>query len=241
MSRWLTPEQAGPYAHLTTETLALALAGITTPGAGAGLHKDELVAAGLTFAGLPAALAVGRLSNARPGLELLSLVVAEPFRRLGLARQLLAWLQAEARRLGWLSLNLSYPLGHGSTPAMTRLTAPNLGWQRSPGLRLIHLDRAGGQALVTRLAPLAAHWQRSGRFRLTSWNSWMVNRPSGGAVSVSGQPVVGRAAPAGLWRGVGSAEAGCGRRSGGAASLPCWLLWRGCRERGHAVALPALS
>lgn len=26
MSRWLPPEQTGPYAHLTTETLALGMA-----------------------------------------------------------------------------------------------------------------------------------------------------------------------------------------------------------------------
>jgi len=50
---------------------------------------------------------------------------------------------------------------------MERLTS---GWQHSPGLRLVHLDRAGGgSALVQRLAPLAARWQRSGRFALVRW------------------------------------------------------------------------
>ena len=171
MSRWLTPEQAGPYAHLTTETLGLALAEITIPGSGAERHEEELVAAGITFAGLPGALVVGRLSTARAGLELLSLVVAEPFRRMGLAQQLFNWLRAEALRLGWPSLNLSYPLGHASTPALTRLTDPQQGWQRMPGLRLVHLDRAGGQALIKRLEPLAAHWQRSGRFQLKRWQN----------------------------------------------------------------------
>lgn len=171
MSRWLTPEQSGPYAHLTTETLGLALAEITIPGSGAALHKEELVAAGITFAGLPAALVVGRLSSTRAGLVLLSLVVAEPFRRMGLATQLLHWLCAEARRLGWPSLSLSYPLGHASTGPMIRLTDSQLGWLRMPGLRLVHLDRTGGQALVERLEPLAAHWQRSGRFRLRRWQS----------------------------------------------------------------------
>lgn len=46
---------------------------------------------------------------------------------------------------------------------MERLTA---GWQHSPGLRLVHLDRAAAAALVQRLTPLALRWLRSGRFSL---------------------------------------------------------------------------
>ena len=171
MSCWLTPEQAGPYAHLTTETLRMALAEVTIPSAAAIPHKDELVAAGVTFAGLPVALIVGRFSADRANLELLSVVVAEPFRRLGFAKQLLDWLRAEAIRLGWASLTLSYPLGHACTAAMTRLTDSQQGWRRLAGLRLVHIDRAGGQLLVERLEALAARWERSGRFGLIRWQS----------------------------------------------------------------------
>jgi len=140
MSCWLTSEQAGLYAHLTTETLRLALPEVTIPSAAAFLPQGKLVAAGNTFAGFPAALVVGRFSAERADLELLSVVVAEPFRRLGFAKQLLDWLHAEAIRLGWASLTLSYPLGHACTPAMTRLTDSQQGWRRLPGLRLVHLD-----------------------------------------------------------------------------------------------------
>jgi ribosomal protein S18 acetylase RimI-like enzyme len=65
-------------------------------------------------------------------------------------------------------LSLSYPLAHASTAAMERLTA---GWNQSPGLRLVHLDRAGGEGLVQRLTPLAERWLRSGRFALVRWQA----------------------------------------------------------------------
>jgi GNAT superfamily N-acetyltransferase len=171
MSCWLTPEQARPYAHLSTESLSLALADVTIPSSADITHKDVLVAAGVTFAGLPAGLIVGRFSAERANLELLSLVVAKPFRRLGFAKQLLDWLRAEAIRLGWASLSLSYPIEHACTRAMTRLTDSQLGWRRMPGLRLVHLDRAGGQLLVERLEALAARWERSSRFALIRWQS----------------------------------------------------------------------
>ena len=167
MPRWLTTEQACTFAHLTTPSLALALDGLVGPDASPPAPTDSLMAAGQTFAGLPAAMAVVRQSP-DAALEVISLAVAEPFRRLGLARQLLLWLQAEALRLGFTSLSLSYPLAHGSTAAMERLTA---GWQHSPGLRLVHSDRAGGAALVQRITPLAARWLRSGRFSLVRWQA----------------------------------------------------------------------
>jgi len=168
MTRWLSPELARPFAHLTTPSLAQALDGLVEPEAQTTTPTNEaLMAAGQLFAGLPAALAiVNRTPN--DGLELISLAVAEPFRRLGLARQLLHWLQAEAPRLGLQSLSLSYPLAHASTAAMERLTA---GWLPSPGLRLVHLDRAAGALLVQKLSPLAERWLRSGRFALVRWQA----------------------------------------------------------------------
>lgn len=167
MPRWLVPEQACTFAHLTTPSLALALDGVVDPDGSPSAPTDALMAAGQTFAGLPAAMAVVRQSP-DAALEVISLAVAEPFRRLGLARQLLLWLQAEALRLGFMSLSLSYPLAHASTAAMKRLTAA---WQHSPGLRLVHLDRAAAAALVQRLSPLALRWLRSGRFSLVSWQA----------------------------------------------------------------------
>ena len=167
MTRWLSPEQARPFAHLTTPSLALALDGLVVPAALPVAPTDALLAAGQSFAGLPAVLAIVKQTR-HDALEVISLAVAEPFRRLGLARQLLLWLQAEAQRLGVQSLSLSYPLAHASTAAMERLTN---GWNHSPGLRLVHLDRTGGTALVQRLTPLAARWQRSGRFALVRWQA----------------------------------------------------------------------
>lgn len=167
MPCWLAPEQARNFAHLTTPSLALALDSLLVPDALPGAPTDLLMAAGQTMAGLPAALAV---VNCTPhaALEVISLAVAVPFRRLGMARQLLLWLQDEAQRLELTSLSLSYPQAYASTDAMERLTA---GWQHSPGLRLVHLDRAAAAALVLRLTPLALRWLRSGRFSLVNWQA----------------------------------------------------------------------
>lgn len=165
MTRWLSSEMARPFAHLTTASLAEALDGLVLPDDLTHSSAHALMAAGQTFAGLPAVLAVVKQTT-HDVLEVISLAVAKPFRRLGLARQLLLWLQAQAQRLGLQSLSLSYPLGHASTAAMEHLTR---GWHHSQGLRLVHFDRAGGAALVQRLAPLAARWQRSGRFALVRW------------------------------------------------------------------------
>lgn len=114
MADWLTAEQAIAYANLTTEALALALPSITVPG-------------------LPAALIVVRCSSCS-ALELLSLVVAEPFRRLGLAGNLLAWLVREAQRLHSPTLIVSFPRDHASTAAMQRLMPASQGCSHVPGL-----------------------------------------------------------------------------------------------------------
>ena len=147
--------------------MAVALEGLVVPNTVMHTPVDALLAAGLTFAGLPAALAVVKLTTHNT-LEVISLAVAEPFRRLGLARQLLLWLQSETQRLGVQSLTLSYPLAHASTSAMGRLTAD---WHHSPGLRLVHLNRTGGAALVQMLTPLANRWLRSGRYALVHWQA----------------------------------------------------------------------
>jgi GNAT superfamily N-acetyltransferase len=168
MSAWLIAEQARQYGQLTTASLALSLDGIAIPDAFSAQQSHQLFAAGLTFAGLPAALVMVRTTSAA-SLEVLSLAVLEPFRRLGLASQLLTWLRWEASRLGWSSLSVSYPRGHDCTQAMARLTDPQQGWQLSEGLRLVHFDRAGGQALVNKLQPVRSRWLRSGRFRLVRW------------------------------------------------------------------------
>ena len=171
MTRWLSSEMVRPFAHLTTASLAVALDGLVVPDAQAPMPADALLAAGQTFAGLPAALAVVK-QTPHDAVEVITLAVAEPFRQLGLARQLLLWLQAQVQSLGCRSLSLCYPMGHASTVALERLTS---GWQHSPGLRLVHLDRAGGTAFVQRLTPLAARWLRSGRFALVRWQDMNVD------------------------------------------------------------------
>lgn len=86
MPRWLAPEQARTFAHLTTPSLALALDGVVGPDASPSEPIDALMAAGQTFAGLPAAMAVVKPAP-DPALEVISLAVAVPFRRLGLVKR----------------------------------------------------------------------------------------------------------------------------------------------------------
>ena len=167
MAYWLLPEQARRFAHLTTPSLAMAVDGFVVPDALMGSRPDALLATGQIFAGLPAALAIVKRTP-HYALEVISLAVAEPFRRLGLGRQMLLWLQAEAQRLGVQSLSLSYPLAHASTAAMQNLTA---GWHKSTGLRLVKFDHQAGVILVHRLTPLAERWLRSGRFALVRWQA----------------------------------------------------------------------
>jgi GNAT superfamily N-acetyltransferase len=168
MCIWLTAEQAQQYRRLTAASLALSLDGLAIPDARTAQRSHQLFAAGLTFAGLPAALVIVRTTSTS-SLELLSLAVLEPFRRLGLATQLLSWLHQEASRLSWSSLSVSYPLGHACTQAMARLTDSKKGWEQSKGLRLFHFDRAGGKTLVQKLEPVYSRLLRSGRFRLVRW------------------------------------------------------------------------
>ena len=169
MAFWLRPNDAAAFDHLTTAALAEALPAIDQPQAHAPfLASGSMLAAGSLFAAQPAALAVLRVGS-EPSVDLLSLVVAEPFRCLGLARELLNWIQQQALPMGWQSLSLSYPLGHGSTTAMTSLTDPKLGWQWTEGLRLVHLNRSGAQSLVQRLTPLVQRLQRRQRFDLWPW------------------------------------------------------------------------
>ena len=168
MCTWLTAEQAREYAQLTTASLALRLDGLAIPKASTAQQSNQLFAAGLTFSGLPAALVMVKTTSAG-SLEILSLAVLTPFRRLGLAKQLLIWLRCEASRLGWSSLAVSYPRGHACTEAMASLTHVQYGWQLSEGLRLVHFDRVGGQAVVNKLQPVRMRWRGNGRFHLLPW------------------------------------------------------------------------
>ena len=110
MSFWLAPENAEAFKHLTTPGLARALSGVSPPGSHASLLLPvSLLAAGAFFANTPAALAVLRPGSDQ-SVDILSVVVAEPFRRLGLATELLRWIQAQALHLGWRSITVSYSL-----------------------------------------------------------------------------------------------------------------------------------
>lgn len=174
MSSWLSAHEATGYAHLTTPSLADALHSVSLPtiemGTAQGLH-----AAGLTFAGLPAALAMLQRHDGSV-LTIVSLAVNAPFRQLGLARQLLDWLMAEAERLGCSRLMVSYPLNHASTAAMQRLTSPARRWQHRPGLRLVNGDRSALSIIVSRLTPLAERWLSRGRWSLVPWKALDANQ-----------------------------------------------------------------
>ena len=169
MISWLTAGQAHAYRGLTTEALALTLSTIRVPKLEPATAK-KIHAAGSSFAGLPAALAVVRCSSGST-LEVLSLVVAEPFRQLGLASNLLSWLRSEAQKLHCSSLFLSYPNDHSNTKVMERLTPAGDGWCHSPGLRLVHLDRKGLEALLARVKPVAEQCLRSNRFQMVAWGA----------------------------------------------------------------------
>jgi GNAT superfamily N-acetyltransferase len=172
MITWLVGEQALAYAHLTTGTVAMVLPQVQAPQGCLQLTAGcPHFAAGLRFAGMPAGLAVLRWDpRAQDGdIYLLSLVVAKQLRGLGLARDLLAWIRGELKRLGWSCLTMSYPVNHGSSSAMEKLTSSAKGWHHRPGLQLLHLNRDGAQQLFQRLTPGVIHAQRSGRFRLSRW------------------------------------------------------------------------
>lgn len=169
MSFWLTPDDAEAFEHLTTAALAQALSALSHPEEQAPLlAPGSLLAAGVLFAAQPAALVVLR-AGSEMSADVISLVVAEPFRNLGLARELLDWVRQQALAIGWRSLSLSYPLHHGSTAAMAALTDPQLGWRWNEGLRLVCADRDGAQLLVQRLTPLAKRLRRSQRFSMINW------------------------------------------------------------------------
>lgn len=172
MIRWLAGEQTAAYVHLTTEAVGSSLARVQAPRAGSNdLAGDHYVAAGMSFAGLPAALAVLRLEqrSASSDATLLSLVVTPQLQRLGLARELMQWLFQQSQQLGWAGLSVSYPRDHSCTVAMHKLTKAEAGWKHTAGLLLLQLDRSGAARLLERLDPLLRHAQRSDRFKLTAW------------------------------------------------------------------------
>lgn len=169
---WLGAEQTGAYAHLATDAVAMSLHRVEPPAATKSEQQLSVhFAAGLRFAGQPAALAVLRREHtSAPGVVgLLSLVVAPQLRGLGLARDLLNWLRRDLQQLGWTALSVSYPLDHSCTAAMEKLTSTSEGWTHSPGLQLMQLDRSGAAQLVQRLNSMVSYVQRSHRFRLKTW------------------------------------------------------------------------
>jgi len=166
---WLTPDRGRAYAALTTPTLAPLLGDIGIPEPVHQAQHHGLWAAGATFSGLPGALALLKRSTLQ--VEIISLVVATRFRRLGMAGMLLGWLRDEIQSLGYRSIRVCYPLNHPSTTAMARLTDAQQGWTHAPGQRLVHLNRAGAEVLLQRLTTLTAHWQRSPRFQARPWSA----------------------------------------------------------------------
>jgi len=171
MSFWLASKNANAFRHLTTPALARALSGVNPPGSNtSSLLPGYLLAAGAFFANTPAALAVLRPGSDQ-SVDILSIVVAKPFRRLGLARDLLRWIQVQALHLGWRSITVSYSLGQDSSKGMSCLIDSMPGWQCTEGLRVVRFSRDGGYALIRRMAPLVQRMHRTGRFSLLPWSS----------------------------------------------------------------------
>ncbi len=125
-------------------------------------------AAGVSLAGLPAALVVAR-SSKDSKLTILSIAVSEPFRGIGLARDLMTWLINEAKRLNYSTLVLSFPRDHFSTFAMESLTNPDDGWKHCQGLSLIHISRPGCKALLRRLAENTTLLSLGANYQVLPW------------------------------------------------------------------------
>lgn len=166
MSYWLSHKEVTAYVHLTTPTIADELSSIGVPAVEI-VASQELYAAGMNFAGLPAALMVVQRNKMDKCLSIVSLAVSPPLRYLGLARQLLNWLIDEAKRMGCSRVDVSYPLNHSATEAMQHLTKPALGWQHSQGMRLVSLDpKTAFPIILERLNPLADRWLGCKRWTL---------------------------------------------------------------------------
>ena len=169
MAFWLTPATAPAFGHLTSPALGQPLAEVRSPDDWSkGPVFGSILAAGIWFAAQPAALAI-----LHPGqnmsVEVISLVVADSYRRLGLASELLGWIKDQSLMRGWVGVSLSFALSHPFAAAMRRLTSAQQGWRHSEGLRVIHFDRLGAERLVQRLEPLVLRLQRSARFSMISW------------------------------------------------------------------------
>lgn len=170
MPFWLAPENAEVFKHLTSPGLARALSGVSPPGSHASsLLPASLLAAGVFFANTPAALAVLRPGSDQ-SVDILSVVVSEPFRRFGLASELLRWIQVQALHLGWRSITVSYSLGQVSSKGMSCLIDSLPGWQCTEGLRVVRFNRDGGHALIRRMEPLVQRMHRTSRFSLLPWS-----------------------------------------------------------------------
>lgn len=151
MANWLSLEDFSDYSHLTVDSFSAKAANLQTPVPKKINNSSVLYAAGKAFCGIPAALMILR-STQDGGVEILSLFVAKPFRRLGLASKMMAWIAVEALRLGWHTLRVSYALDHSSTCAMQHLTSTRIGWTHAKGLKLFHLNRNAGEDLIGSLS-----------------------------------------------------------------------------------------
>lgn len=177
MITWLVGEEVKAYEHLTTESLAMSLMQVSVPSHFATAQEPAThSAAGLRFAGGPAALAIVRRQAKSNDALVLSIVVTPLLRGIGLGHELLCWLQAELRQIGVRRLRISYPLEHVCTPAMEKLTSRENGWINRPGLQIMQLDRFGMVNLQQRLAPAVSRLERSGRFAIKEWHEIPASR-----------------------------------------------------------------
>lgn len=107
------------------------------------------------------------------GVMVLSVAVQQTFRRQGYARQLLTCLQDWACRQGLDLLRCPVPVPSRASAALQRLTAPELGWSRSPGKVVVTLSiNPAVERLLVRLERAAGYQARCSRWTIAPFPSY---------------------------------------------------------------------
>jgi GNAT superfamily N-acetyltransferase len=157
---WLSSETIEPFKLLAPTGLdqALALRGPLNRWQAPGCH-----ALGVQLLGIPVGLLLlqTRGSIWKRTAEAISLAIAEPFRRRGLATRMIENVVQSCKAAGIRCLSLSYPLAHPFEQAMARLCRPENGWQHAGGTLLYRCRTAEVPAFLESLRPFSRRlWDR---------------------------------------------------------------------------------
>ena len=103
-------------------------------------------------------------------LCILSIVVAKPFRRQGLGRQLLAHTEVWARRRQLAGLHVPVPLQSNASDALLRLTSTDQGWTATPGKVVVGLSvSAAVETLLQRLENVVSRQGQYASWQMTAF------------------------------------------------------------------------